>query len=215
MELKLAEKTMKNVEGKKLQLLSYDIKEFKLKTNDAILDRLKTEKSLGTLIQSTLKIKSPSVQIRSRQSSHQGEICVKTSKDKGRCSITGMTLLTPDLLIITDRNNYAVKIVDTNSQSVSDQLQLDDKPWDITTVTSTELAVTLSYKHAIQFISISSKKLIKKHTLNVNGYFYSISCYQDKLVMTYRYPGKLQILDMNGTILTTIDDKIFSKNHIM
>jgi hypothetical protein len=207
MELKLVEKTLKNVEGKKLQLSSYDIKEFNFKTNDAILDLLKTEKYLGTLTQKTLKIKTPSVQIKSRQSSHQGEICVKTSKDKFMCWITGMTLLTPDLLIITDYLNKAVKMVDISSQSVSDQLQLDSKPWNITTVTSTDLAVTLPYTHTIQFISISSKKLKKKHTMKVKGQCYGISCYQDKLVVTYYNPGKLQILEMNGTLLTTIFDK--------
>ncbi|XP_060562263.1 E3 ubiquitin-protein ligase TRIM71-like [Ruditapes philippinarum] len=207
MELKLAEKTMKNVEGKNLQLPSYDIKEHKFKANEAILDFLKTEKYLGTLTQKTLKIKSPSVQIKSRQYSHEGEICVKTSKDKDRCWITGMTLLTPDFLIITDFDNKAVKMVDTSRQSVSDQLQLDDGPWDITQATSTELAVTLPDKQTIQFISISSNKLKKKHTIKVNGEVFGISCYQGKLVVTYCDPAKLQILKMNGTILTTIDDK--------
>jgi hypothetical protein len=48
------------------------------------------------------------------------------------CWIAGMTLLTPDLLIITDHRNKAVKMVDTSSQSVSDQIQLDVQPWDIT-----------------------------------------------------------------------------------
>jgi hypothetical protein len=118
-----------------------------------------------------------------------------------------MTLLTPDILIITDDNNKAVKMVDTASQSVSDQLQLDDVPLDITTVTTTDLAVTLPLKKTIQFLSISSNKLIKKHTMKVNGHCRGISCYQDKLVVTYYPPGQFQILEMTGTILTTIDDK--------
>jgi hypothetical protein len=244
MELKLAKKTMKNDEEKKLQLLSYDIEEHNFRANEAILDLLKTEKSLGTLTQKNLNIKfpcvqinsrrsshegeicgktsndkgslrSPSVQIRSRQSSHQGEIYVKTSKDNSRCCIRGMTLLTPDLLIIADRNNNAVKMVDTSSQSVSYQLQLDDKPWDVTTVTSTELAVTVPSKQTIQFISISSNKLIKKHNMIMNGQCHGISCNQDKLVVTYCYPGKLQILEMNYTILTTIDDKNMFKEPVV
>jgi DNA-binding beta-propeller fold protein YncE len=120
-------------------------------------------------------------------------------------------MLTPDFLIITDFNNKAVKMVDISRQSVSDQLQLDDAPWDITTVTSTELAVTLPYKHTILLISIASNKLTIKHTMKVNGRCHGISCYQDKLVVTYRYPAKLQILLKNGTILTTIDGKILFK----
>ncbi|XP_060569133.1 uncharacterized protein LOC132727566 [Ruditapes philippinarum] len=125
-----------------------------------------------------------------------------------------MALLTHDLIIITDGNNKAVKMVDTSSQSVSDQLQLDGEPCDITTVTSTELAVALPHIQTIQFISISSNQLIKKHTLKVGGDCRGISCYQGKLVVAFLSPAKLQILDMNGTILTTIDGKnIFKYPH--
>ncbi|XP_060568473.1 uncharacterized protein LOC132727043 [Ruditapes philippinarum] len=207
MELKLAEKTIQNVEGKTQQLLSYDIKEHNFRSNDVILNFLKTEKSLGTLSHKTFHKECQSVQIKSRQTSHARKISVETSKDEYICYITGMTLLTPGLLIITDYNNDAVKMVDISSQSVSDQLQLDDIPWDITTVTSTELAVTLPDKQTIQFISISSNKLIKKHTVKVDGECYGISCYQGKLVVSFLNPAKLQIFDMNGTILTTIDGK--------
>ncbi|XP_060599758.1 uncharacterized protein LOC132753335 [Ruditapes philippinarum] len=215
MELKLAEKTIQNVEGKTQHLFSYDIKEHNFRSNDVILNFLKTEKSLGTLTQKAFNTEYQSVQVKSRQTSHAahaGKICVKTSKAECRCWIIGMTLLTPDLLIITDYLNKAVKMVDTSSQSVSDQLQLKFKPWDITTVTSTELAVTLPHIQIIQFISISSNKLIKKHTVRVARDCYGISYYQGKLIVSLRSPAKLQILDMNGTILTTIDGKNIFKD---
>jgi hypothetical protein len=205
MELKLAEKTMKDIEKKAIEFSSYNIKEHNFKANVAILSNLKAEKSFGTLTQRTLNKEALPIQIQSRQSSHEGEICVKTSQDNIKCWITGMILLTPDILIITDCDNKAVKMVDTSSQSVSDQLQLDDGPWYITTVTSTDLAVTLTNKRTIQFISISSNKLIKKHTVKVDGDCHGISCYQGKLVVSFLEPAKLQILDMYGTILTTID----------
>jgi uncharacterized coiled-coil protein SlyX len=207
MELKLAGNTMKDMEETELKLFSYDIKEHNFKANDVILNLFKSEMSLGVLTKKTLNTECQSVQIKSRQPLHEGDICVMTLKDKLKCCITGITLLTPDLLIITDRNNKAVKMVDTSSQSVSDQLQLDNGPWDITTVTSTELAVTLPDKQTIQFISISSNKLIMKHTVKVGGNCYGISCYQGKLVVPFYNPAKLQILDMNGTILTTIDGR--------
>ncbi|XP_060569207.1 uncharacterized protein LOC132727656 [Ruditapes philippinarum] len=212
MELKLAEKTMKDMEEKEIKLSSYDIKEHNFKANVAILTNLKAEKSFGTLTQRTLNKEALPIQIQSRQSLHEGEICVKTSKDRTRCCITGMTLLTPDLLIITDYNNNALKMVDTSSQSVYDQLQLESEPWNITTVTSTDLAVTIYDRQTIQFISISSNKLIKEHTVKVSRDCYGISCYQGKLVVSFVDPAKLQILDMNGTILTTIDGKNIFKD---
>ncbi|XP_060561840.1 uncharacterized protein LOC132721537 [Ruditapes philippinarum] len=212
MELKLAEKIMKDVEKTALQLSSYDVKEHHFQANEKVLTKLKTERSLGTLTHNTLNKECQPLQIKSRQSSHERKICVKTSKDKRTCDITGMALLTPDLVIITDCKNKAVKMVDTSSQSVSDQLQLDDQPWDITRVTSTEVAVTLPKKQTIQFISISSNKLIKKHNVKVDGICDGISCYQGKHVVSFVTPAKLQILDMNGTILTTIDGKNIFKS---
>ncbi|XP_060561855.1 uncharacterized protein LOC132721550 [Ruditapes philippinarum] len=212
MELKLAEKIMKDVEKTTLQLSSYDVKEHHFQANEKVLTKLKTERSLGTLTHNTLNKECQPLQIKYRQSSHEGKICVKTSTDEFRCWITGITLLTPDLLIITDFHNHAVKMVDTSSQTVSDQLQLDDKPWDITRVTSTEIAVTLSYTKKIQLISLSSNKLIKKHNVKVDGICGGISCYQGKLVVSFIVPAKLQILDMNGTILTTIDGKNIFKD---
>jgi hypothetical protein len=213
-ELKLAEKIMKDMEEKELKLSSYDIKEHHFKANVAILTNLKAEKSFGTLTQRTLNKKALPIQIQSRQSSHEGEICVKTQQDKILCGIRGMLMLTPDLLIITDCNNNAVKMVDISSQSVSDQLQLDAGPWDITPVTNKELAVTLPYKRTVQFISISSNKLVKKHTMMVDGECNGISYYQGKFVVSFVNPAKLQILDRNGTTLTTIDGKnMFKLTH--
>ncbi|XP_045216928.2 tripartite motif-containing protein 45-like [Mercenaria mercenaria] len=146
-ELKLAEKMIKDYEKRVHHLAAYDVKEYNFIQNEAISTLLDKERSLGTF---------------SGQTSHQGKICVKTSKDEGRCWITGMTLLTPDLLIITDYNNKAVKMVDTRSQSVIDHMQQDTKPWGVTSVNSTELAVTLPDKKIIQFISVSSNKLKKE-----------------------------------------------------
>ncbi|XP_060565396.1 uncharacterized protein LOC132724546 [Ruditapes philippinarum] len=183
------------------------------KPNEAISTK-KATKSLAIVKQKTLT-DSQSGQINPRQFSFQGEICVKTSKDSGfhkpcwikRCWITGMTLLTPDVLIITDYNNRAVKMVDTRSQSITDQLQLGTQPWDITKITSTELAVTLYRQHEILFISVASKKLSTERSLKVDGDCNGISYFQAKLVVSISKPAKLQILDMNGTTLTTIDGK--------
>jgi hypothetical protein len=213
-DLKLAEKTIKDMEGKLLTLSSFDIKEHNFQSNDVILNLFKTEKSLGTLTQKTCNTECQSVQIKSRQTSHGREICVETSRDKTICWTTGITLLTPDILIISDRENKAVKLVDISYKYVSDQLQLDDEPCDITTVTSTDLAVTLPDKQTIQLISISSNELIKRHTIKVDGQCHGISCYQGKLVVSFLNPAKLQILDINGTILTRIDGKnIFKYPH--
>ncbi|XP_053390730.1 E3 ubiquitin-protein ligase TRIM71-like [Mercenaria mercenaria] len=207
MELKLAKQMITDHEKSVHHLAAYDVKEYNFKENKAILTLLDKESSLGTFAEKSLKQPSPPphVDIKSRQTSHQGKICVKISKDKNRCWIRGMFLLNPDLLIITDWSNTAVKMVDTSSQSVTDQLQLGTRPQDVISVTSTELAVTLPDYHNIQLISASSNKLKKKQTLKVDGPCYGISYCQGKLFVSFTNPAKLQILDTNGTVLTTVE----------
>jgi hypothetical protein len=140
------------------------------------------------------------------------KIGIKTSKDTLDCNISGMTLLTPDLLIITDYNNMAIKIVDISRKSVLAQQYFDSKPLDVTTVSQNDVAVTLPLHQTIQFFSVSRNNLQKKHTLQVDGKCFGISCHKDKMVVSYRNPAKIQILLINGTVLQTIqDENIFKK----
>jgi hypothetical protein len=140
------------------------------------------------------------------------KIGIKTSKDTLDCNISGMTLLTPDLLIITDYNNKAIKIVDISSKSVQAPHKFDSKPWDVTTVSQNEVAVTLPFHKTIQFFSVSRNNLEKKHTLKVDGKCYGISCHKDKMVVSYLNPAKIQFILINGTVLQTIQDENIFKN---
>jgi hypothetical protein len=48
--------------------------------------------------------------------------------------------------------------------------------------------------------------------MKADGKCFGISCYQGKLVVSFYNPAKVQILDMNGTILTTIDGRNIFEN---
>ncbi|XP_053399355.1 uncharacterized protein LOC128557006 [Mercenaria mercenaria] len=209
MEVNFAEQMIKNFENKIQQLKEYDVKVYIFKPNEEISEFLNAENLLGTLRHKTLRHFTPpqTYELKSRKASYQGEISVKTSKDKLRCGITGMCLLAPDRLIITDFDNKAIKMIGICSHSVIDHLQLFTNPHDITSVTSSILAATLPNKNTIQFISASSNKLTMKHSLKVDRHCFGISCCHEKLVVSYFSPGKLQILDINGTILTTVREE--------
>ncbi|XP_053397062.1 uncharacterized protein LOC128556349 [Mercenaria mercenaria] len=194
MELKLAEQMIKDYEKSVQQASTYDVKEYNFNSNNTISTFLKTQKSLGSLAQTTIETK----------------ICVSTPKDKNMCRITGMTLLPKNHLIIVDSSNKAIKIMDTHSHFITDQLQLDFSPLDVTAVTSTELAVTLPWIEKIQFVSAISNNLAKKQTLNTDGKCSGISYYQGKLVVSFEDLSKLQILNTNGTVLKTVQANFLS-----
>ncbi|XP_060574230.1 uncharacterized protein LOC132731943 [Ruditapes philippinarum] len=216
-EVKCAEEMMKNYEQNLQKLkftINYDVKDCIFKPNEKISMLLKREKSLGNIVKNRLNEENTveTLQIQSRQPSACGEICVKTPGDHSTCWITGMVFLTPQLLIVIDSNNNAIKMVDTGNQSTTHQLQCCHRPYDIAAVNKTELAVTLPDSREILFVSSCSNKLTEGQIIKTGGRCLGISCYEDKLVVSFSNPAKIQILNMNGTVLKTFPDDIFNSN---
>ncbi|XP_053401576.1 uncharacterized protein LOC128557679 [Mercenaria mercenaria] len=192
-----------------------DIKEYVFKPSPAIKTLLQNEKSLGTLTPKLLKQPSlPSATaFKFSKISPPRDFHVKTSSDKNKSFITGLTTVTsdPDQIFLADNNNYSVKMVDTNSQSIQ-QLSLSSQPRDITTTAKDELAVTMPDIQTIQFLYFSSNGLSMKNTLKVDGECYGISYYQEKLAVTFQDPAMLKIMDLKGTILVTVTKNLRGKN---
>jgi DNA-binding beta-propeller fold protein YncE len=84
----------------------------------------------------------------------------------------------------------------------------------VTNVTSTKIAVTLPKQQKVQFISTLSNTLTKHYAIAVDGDCHGISCYQGKLVVSFYNPAKLQILDMDGKVLTKIINIFRSPLHV-
>ncbi|XP_045184916.2 uncharacterized protein LOC123542930 [Mercenaria mercenaria] len=115
-----------------------------------------------------------------------------------------MILLTSDILIAADHDNNSIKMIEINSFSIIDQLKLDMKPWDVTTVSNDKLAVTQPYRNEIQFVSFTSNRLKRKNTIKVEGECYGIYCYKGQLIVLFKSPVKLQIIDLKGKVLKSV-----------
>ena len=209
-ELKHAEQMLEDKKLSIAKLTEIDIKEYNFQPDEKITNLLEKAKTMGTLIGQSIKpasLSESTTSMETKQGSDMAEICIKTPQDNLDCWITGIAILTPDLLIITDEANKAVKLVDVKIKSVLDQQVLDSSPWDVTSITQDTVAVTLSDNQIIQFLSVSENKLTKKHTVTVDGECLGISYQDDKLVVSFTNPGKVQILLTNGTVLQTFKCK--------
>ncbi|XP_053391385.1 transcription intermediary factor 1-alpha-like [Mercenaria mercenaria] len=205
-ELKNADQLIRDCEKRMSQVKTTGItKEYTFDPSEAIQTFLQNEKSLGTLNAKTLEQPSPSStpDSKSRTVSNHKNICVKTSSDKKDCYITGIAASFPNQVFLVDNTNYTIKMVDINSQSIQN-LSLDSWPYHVIPTTRDELAVTLPSNNTIQLMSYSSNRLSKKNTLEVDGRCYGISYCQGKLAVTFIGPAKLQIMDLKGTVLTTV-----------
>lgn len=201
-ELKEAEKIVERSRSAFQLLTVSDIEEYKFLPNGEIRNLFGQEKSIGKVIQKSI---NPNIQYpKSQKMLYKGEICVKTPQNKHGCCITGIALINPVYLVISDHDNKSIKMVETLSQSIVDELSLDANPWDVTIVSSSKIAVTIPNTQTIQFAKICSGKLKKINSIMVNGHCQGLSFFQGKLVVTFSEPAKLQILETNGDIQTTV-----------
>lgn len=142
-----------------------------------------------------------------------GEIIVKTESDLFDCDITGMVLTGTQKLVVTVSANRSVKCIDTKRKHITSQLRVTSSPWDLTKVHRGQLAVTIQSEKIIQFI-INTGCLITGRHIRVNGECRGIAYDQYCLIVSFRTPGKIQIIDLQGSVMKTIaqiglQDKLF------
>ncbi|KAL4216742.1 hypothetical protein ACF0H5_024465 [Mactra antiquata] len=151
-------------------------------------------------------LRSP--QYRDIKPSKQAEILVRTSEDVRDCWITGITEVSEGHLALIDCINNSIKLCDSVNKKVLSRLLFGktetDKPWDVTLISDNVVAVTFPYGQLIQFVSVSNKLNIMKQKLKTAGECQGICFHQDKLIVTYRYPGKLEILDLKEKVIKSI-----------
>lgn len=75
-------------------------------------------------------------------------------EEKG-CYIAGLAVVSRDLLVLSDRENNAVKLIDVNENKLKAYLQLCSDPRGIAVFKEDKVAVAVSGKKLIQIISIN------------------------------------------------------------
>ncbi|XP_053389362.1 uncharacterized protein LOC128552360 [Mercenaria mercenaria] len=194
--------------GEELKFL-YEINEpsmYTFEKSNQILEYFQTKKgSLGDLRPKQIRnrqVMSPR-RLQDLTPTVTGEVSAKSSTD-GECWITGMVAVAPDTLVCTDYNNYSVKLIDIKSDKITSELKLTDKHWDITYVSDDQLAVTVTDGRKICLLSFRSG-LSKIRDLAVNGNCYGIAFSNDRLVVSYISPPKVEILSLDGKVIQRID----------
>ena len=123
--------------------------------------------------------------------------------DKKQPCISGLTFLHPDTLLAVDCTNNTLKAVSTTTNSITSQLPLTSRPWDITLLQGDQAAVTLPREKKIQLISTKGP-LSSVRFISVRGECRGICSLDSDLVVTYISAGQIEIMDIKGTIINTI-----------
>lgn len=140
------------------------------------------------------------------------DICIKY--EESLCCITGIAILSPNVLIISDSETESVKLVDAEKGIVKACLILPICPIDITVMEKDRAAVTLPGRSCIQIFKIDEYsgryKLLLDTSISVNGecsgidYDQSSQCF----VVSFKDPVKLELIRTDGAVVWNLGREI-------
>lgn len=194
MELKQVRETMKT-NSTLLEKVSTDAvtENYKFEVNKAIGQVVMQERSIGHLVNKV------------EDSNQNGKMCVKMSDEHNKCWITGMTLISPSVLILTDFLNKSVKMINLTDNLVTSKFTVNSPPYNVAKVSIAEVAVSMPEDGQIMLTTVLSNKLVPNSRLKVEGKFCRIGyCSGRGYAVVYDDPAKLAILDKKGKQLLTV-----------
>ncbi|XP_052782162.1 uncharacterized protein LOC128218522 [Mya arenaria] len=112
---------------------------------------------------------------------HRSQYTAKIKNDKKGCLISGICELPGGEILISDFNNYKVKLLDSQYQ-VIDTYNLPDAPLHICHIAGNEAAVTLGDK-GVHFITVTGRTLSVTRKLTIPHYCHGISHHNGNLYM--------------------------------
>ncbi|XP_045208207.2 uncharacterized protein LOC123560030 [Mercenaria mercenaria] len=184
-------------------------REYKFICNESISNLLKTETRIGE-VEITHEVAGLYNNLNGFDSfvpTYLEEINVKAETDTFDCDITGMAMIGTHKLVVTDTDNKSIKSVDTKLKRITSHLNFSSGPWDLTMVHRGQLAVTIPSEKIIQFV-LTTGGLTRDRHLKVSGECHGITYRRECLIVSFRSPGKVQIMNLQGRVLKIINQDL-------
>ncbi|XP_052779340.1 uncharacterized protein LOC128216726 [Mya arenaria] len=136
--------------------------------------------------------------------SRQPDISVKSLDDTRDCWLSSVAHLTGDRLLLVDRANYSLKLVDSENNKLVSEVNLPGQPWDLCLLPGDRAAVTLPQVDKIQFVSTQGNVTLQR-AVNVARCCCGIDVCDDNLIVSFANPGYVVLMDMKGKVKKSVD----------
>jgi hypothetical protein len=127
---------------------------------------------------------------------------MKSKKEKS--NITGMVMIAPKNIVVSDNSNKIIKLVDVEKNVVVTEVKMSSHPMDVITLPDKKLAVTLFNETFVQILSYFDTKLALDQCIDVRETYKGVAYSQDKLVVSCNKSKKIIILNLQGEILNVL-----------
>ncbi|XP_060557093.1 uncharacterized protein LOC132717615 [Ruditapes philippinarum] len=190
-------------------------KDFKDEARKKTNDLLKRVKEFGTNIATSQECHGKGIK---KTANFVEDIIVKDICDEEDCCICDLCKLSEQYLVLSDRSNCCLKLVNLKSKNLLDRLALKRTPEGVTKITDSRIAMVQLYekneknesRSIIQFLKLTNAKqlVFMKRFILTEMYCADIAYIGDEklvIAMTADYHGKLQIMDFSGRVIRTFD----------
>ena len=145
------------------------------------------------------------------QATYVRDLVTKAASDFEKIEISGIVLLPDDKLVIVDKGNQNVKLVNTKKNKVVGEIKVRYmiynlwEPYGIAAVEGNQVAVTCPGRQKIQMIKVK-KSLSEGSALKVSGRCYGIAydSNQQVFIVTFAEPAKIEMVDKTGNTVRVL-----------
>ena len=128
----------------------------------------------------------------------RNQVNVKVPSDARDARITGSAFLPSGQLILCDRKNNKLKLLDENLH-MKESIDVPGEPWDVAPVNQHQVIVTFPWQHYVQFIQVTPS-LALCHTVDLGMECRGVAVSRESIYISFSESGegKIGIYDLTG-----------------
>ncbi|KAL4230279.1 hypothetical protein ACF0H5_010664 [Mactra antiquata] len=127
--------------------------------------------------------------------------------EKYDCEITGSTFLHDGSLVICDKQNYKIKLLDRQF-ACSHDLKLAGAPWDVAVANDSWVVTTMPFMKKLQFVKADINEGLKQgRAIQTNRMCWGVATHGDEIYIScHDNPGdgKIEVIDKRGHVKKVI-----------
>ena len=137
------------------------------------------------------------------------DVYIKSENDSNDCDISGMTLLSPYELVLVDKNNKKLKLVDLKLQQLMSEIVFQYTVRSVCTVPDRKVGLTVPDRNLIKLLALRDNAVVEDRDIeceNCPGYCSGLVYCDGCFVVSFVNPAAIHVIRLSGEIIRTFNN---------
>lgn len=142
-------------------------------------------------------------EVKAKTSSLGKTILIKTENDENDCDISGMTLLSENELVLADKSNQKLKVLDLVRNKLTLEIPIGANMGDLCAIPPRGVAVTMPEAKTIKLISVENGSCVEAGAIDCDGHCFGVAYCKERLIVSFVEPAGLKMFNLSGDVMMT------------